>query len=375
MSGIYIHIPFCRQACHYCDFHFSTNLKLVDQMTDSILTELISRKEYLNEAVETIYFGGGTPSFISSSHLEKILNQVLLLFPIAKKPEITLEANPEDLSIEKCIELKSLGINRLSIGIQTFDDGKLKWMNRIHDTNQSTSAFENARRAGFDNITMDLMYALPDSEHDLLRKSLEKLISLDPEHISLYGLTIEDYTVFGKLKKEGKFLALPEEEAAKQYLNSIAMLSAHGYLQYEVSNFGKSGFHAKHNLAYWNHKPYLGVGPSAHSYNKHSRSFNIRNNARYIKAIQNKEVFFEKEYLTKIQQFNERILTGLRTTEGIDLNSLNRAFDIDFMHLYRAFINQLSNQGLVTIVNEKLKLAPKGFLIADEIALKLFFHE
>ena len=375
MAGIYIHIPFCRQACHYCDFHFSTNLKPVDRMIDAILTELTRRREYLDEAIETIYFGGGTPSLISTPHLEKIVNRAASSFPITKNPEITLEANPEDLSIEKCSELKSIGINRLSIGIQTFDDNSLKWMNRIHDAKQAVCAFENARKAGFNNITMDLMYALPDSGHVLFVRNLEKLISLDPEHISLYGLTIEERTVFGKLRKKRKFLEVPEEQAAEQYLNAISVLSDRGYLQYEVANFGKQGFHSRHNTAYWEHKPYLGVGPGAHSYNRHSRSLNIRDNAKYIKKMQSREIFFKEEHLTRVQQLNERILTGLRTTKGINLQRLNKEFNVDLMYLHEKFINRLSNQGLVTMKNGMLKLKPKGFLIADEIALQLFIHE
>ncbi|MDE0472437.1 MAG: radical SAM family heme chaperone HemW [Ekhidna sp.] len=375
MASIYVHIPFCRQACHYCDFHFSTNLKPVDRMIDAILTELTRRREYLNETIETIYFGGGTPSLIRTFHLEKIVNRAASLFPTTKNPEITLEANPEDLSIEKCSELKSIGINRLSIGIQTFDDNRLKWMNRIHDAKQAVCAFENARRAGFDNITMDLMYALPDSGHLPFRRSLEKLISLNPEHISLYGLAIEERTVFGKLKKKRRLLEVPEKQAAEQYLNAISILSDHGYLQYEVANFGKQGFHSRHNTAYWEHKPYLGVGPGAHSYNRHSRSFNIKNNAKYIKKMQSREVFFKEEHLTRVQQLNERILTGLRTTKGINLQCLNKEFDVDLVCLYEEFINLLSNQGLVTMKNGMLKPNPKGFLIADEIALQLFFHE
>ena len=248
-------------------------------------------------------------------------------------------------------------------------------MNRIHDADQSVSAFENARRAGFDNITVDLMYALPGSGNELFRKNMEKLIQLDPEHISLYGLTIEAHTVFGERRKKGRFLELPEEEAAAQYLNAIDVLSDHGYLQYEVSNFGKSGFHSRHNLAYWEHKPCLGAGPSAHSYNGHLRSFNIRNNAGYMRALQNKEIFFEEEHLTRVQRFNERILTGLRTTKGVDLSSLNNVFNIDVMHLHGTLINRLSNKGLAAVENGSLKLKPKGFLIADEISLQLFSHE
>lgn len=333
------------------------------------------RRGYLQEPVETIYFGGGTPSLISGREISKMLTEIEKLSELEGDVEITLEANPEDLSTEKCIELKEAGINRLSIGFQTFDDIKLQWMNRAHCNIQSQEAYENARKVGFENISIDLMYALPDESPDLFISDLKKLIQLGPEHISLYGLTIEDRTVFGRQKKKGILIEMPEEQAAHQYLEAISLMKAHNYYQYEVSNFGKEGFHSRHNLNYWNHRPYLGVGPGAHSYNQSSRRFNIRSNPKYVKAIQGTESYFEEEILSEIQQLNERILTGLRTADGINTKVINEIFKVDVLADHQGLLADLDVKNLINIEDSRIQLKPEGFLVADSIALQLFYDE
>ena len=375
MAGVYIHIPFCRQACHYCDFHFSTNLTLQSEMVDAIVNELAYRSDYLNDPIDTIYFGGGTPSLLSSIQIEQVLASIDKAFDISENAEITLEANPEDLSEVQASAFKEVGVNRLSIGLQTFNDAKLKWMNRIHSSDQSRSAMENARKAGFKNISLDLIYAIPDHSHLDWEEDLKTIVELDPEHISLYGLTIEDKTVFGKWEREDKLIQLPEDEAAKQYLFAIEYLANENFVQYEVSNFGKAGFHSKHNNAYWRVVPYLGIGPGAHSFDGVSRRFNIRNNAKYIQAVKAGEIYWEEEKLSEIQRINETILTSLRTKEGLNLREINKQLQVSLEDQHRDFLESIRNQGLIKMKDGYLNLTANGFLVADEIALKLFFPE
>ena len=344
-------------------------------MVEAIIKELSIRKKYLFTPVRTIYFGGGTPSLLAIDQIEQIQECIAESFQVIGNPEITLEANPEDLSVEKCSDLRRLGVNRLSIGLQSFEDKQLKWMNRVHSTRQSYGAFRNAREAGFDNISLDLMYALPNGGQELFKKDLNEMAALNPEHISIYGLTIEEQTVFGSQKKKGQLIEIPEDQAAQQYLETLSFLDSKNYVQYEVSNFGKEGFYSKHNMAYWDHKPYLGIGPGAHSYNGKSRSFNVRSNAKYIKALSANNAFSEEELLTPIQQLNERILTGLRTTKGIDCERLAATFAVDVMEEKKEVIESLSSQNLLTLEKNSIKLNANGFLVADAIALQLFFHE
>lgn len=375
MAGIYIHIPFCRQACHYCDFHFSTNLKTQNKMIAAIAKEITDRKDYLRETIHTIYFGGGTPSLLEAEQLGYLLKTIQTNYSLGKDVEITLEANPEDLTLVKSNELFQIGVNRLSIGIQTFDESKLQWMNRAHNAKESVSAFEHARKAGFTNISLDLIYAIPDHDRSKWEMDLKSIAGLKPEHISLYGLTIEDQTVFGKWEQQNKLVQVPEDEAANQYLFAIAYLKSVGYLQYEVSNFGKEGFYSRHNNNYWSGIPYLGVGPGAHSFDGTSRRFNIRSNPGYLKGIQENSNYFETELLTEIQQVNERILTQLRTAKGLDLNQLKSEFGFQLEPTHSEFINEILLQELVEMKGDFLRLKPKGFLVADEIALRLFTSE
>jgi len=375
MAGIYIHIPFCRQACHYCDFHFSTNLSRESEIVQAICHEIDDRSDYVNERIETIYFGGGTPSILSANCLNEILAAIKKSFEVSSSAEITLEANPEDLDKAKLRELRLSGVNRLSIGFQTFSDAKLKWMNRIHSSEEALKSFHNARESGFDNISVDLIYALPDHGLDAWMKDLQLAASFNPEHISIYGLTIEERTVFGKRKISGLLIEEPEEMAAEQYLQTIEVLEANGYKQYEVSNFAKPGFESKHNSSYWAGDKYLGVGPGAHSFDGRSRQFNVRNNAKYLKAISANSSYHESEELSKSQIANERILTRLRTSSGIDLEKFKSDFELNLLAEHQELIEQLRKQNFLKIKEQNLFLTSTGFLVADEIALKLFFDE
>ena len=373
MPGIYIHIPFCRKACHYCDFHFSTNLSKQSDMIDAICRELTSRSDYLTADVGTIYLGGGTPSVLTETQLANILQTVRQHYQLSPRAEVTLEANPEDLTDENLSSMREAGINRLSIGIQTFADDLLDWMNRTHSAAGAIESFERSRQAGFRNISIDLIYALPDGI-ERWQTDLEQATELKPEHISIYGLTIEPNTVFGRKKSHGNFKEVPEEIAAQQYLDSIKHLASKGYVQYEVSNFSMPDFHSRHNSSYWSGESYLGVGPGAHSYNGEIRRFNIRNNARYLQALGEDAAYFDEEVLSETQRMNERILTQLRTTKGIDLKRFQLDFDRDLLSINQKVVEELQARELLT-ADQSISLTTKGFLLADEIALKLFFEE
>ncbi len=375
MAGVYIHIPFCRQACHYCDFHFSTDLRNQSEIITSVCKEIEDRKDYIKEPVETIYFGGGTPSLLTESQIIKLLETIRTTQIIEREVEITLEANPEDLSPEKTGMFLNSGINRLSLGAQTFDENRLDWLNRIHSSRDVVRAFENARMVGFTNISLDLIYAIPSGGRDFWQSDLQQITALNPEHVSLYGLTVEEKTVFGNWLKKRRFSEVPEETVTKQYLNSIEHFKREGYLQYEVSNFSKEGFESRHNSSYWDGKKYLGVGPGAHSFDGDSRQHNIRNNAQYIKALGNREDFFEREVLSKAQKINEQILIQLRRLQGLDLSLLKQKFGIVLEDIHQPFFNRVIHNKLAIMSNNHLRLLPKGFLVADEIALRLFFDE
>ncbi len=333
------------------------------------------RADYLEDEVSTIYFGGGTPSLLTKDQLKKLMDTIRNHYPLTPNPEITLEANPEDLTAAKPQILLDLGINRLSIGIQTFDNQELKWMNRAHDAADAVTSFANVRNAGFQNISLDLIYALPTMGNSTWKENLRKAAELQPEHISLYGLTIEDQTVFGKRKKKNELIEMPEDDAAEEYLAAISYLRELGYEHYEVSNFGKPGFYSQHNMAYWSGNAYLGVGPGAHSFDGSTRQFNLRSNPKYLKAIVNNDIFFEVEELTQTQRLNEQILTGLRRKSGILFSELKEQFHVDLRDTYHKILDNFDKQGLVSYSDDRLQLTSHGFLVADEIALQLFFQE
>jgi oxygen-independent coproporphyrinogen-3 oxidase len=374
VSGIYIHIPFCKKACHYCDFHFSTSLQHKDALVKSILSEIDLRINYLpDKHIETIYFGGGTPSLLYEKESFLILEKIYKLYNVSKDAEISFECNPDDLSDEKLKELKRLEINRLSIGLQSFDEEELIWMNRAHTAKESEASVKRAQDRGFENITIDLIYGSKFSNITNWKKTLDKAIALDVKHISSYNLTIEEKTKLGHDFKVKKEVAIDDEKSSDLFLEMIDRLEKNDFIHYEISNFGKDGFFSRHNSNYWKGKHYLGLGPSAHSFDGQSRQWNVANNNLYVKQVgEKKEDYFEKEILTEKERFNEYILTSLRTIWGVDLNYLKTNFNSDFV---KAFLSQVENyikQESVLVKNQTYTLSEKGKLLADKIASDLF---
>jgi oxygen-independent coproporphyrinogen III oxidase len=373
MAGIYLHIPFCKQACYYCDFHFSTNTSIRAQMITAMADEIQLQRDYLaGERINTIYFGGGTPSILTRNEIEILLKTMYRNFQVNSDAEVTLEANPDDLSFEKLADLRALGVNRLSIGIQSFQDQVLKALNRVHDTVSARGCVNLARDAGFNNISIDLIYAIPGQSDDEWRENIRIAARLEPDHISSYSLTIEDKTVFGRWAASGKLKPVEDDLAAHQLEILVDELEQRGYYQYEVSNFSKPGFESKHNSSYWKQEKYLGVGPSAHSYNLHTRQYNISNNHLYIKSILEGKVPFELEQLSREDHVNEYLLTTLRTSWGVNLEKLRERFQYDVVTTNEAFIDELRKRNLAVIDDGFLRLTKSGKLLADKISSELF---
>jgi oxygen-independent coproporphyrinogen-3 oxidase len=373
MAGIYLHIPFCKQACHYCDFHFSTNTSTRAEMVHALVTELTLRKDYLNqEPVETIYFGGGTPSMLDSRSLDTIFSTIRNCFHVAPAPEITLEANPDDLTPDSLRHLRATGFNRLSIGIQSFHDPVLEFLNRAHTGANAIASVQDARQAGFDNISIDLIYAIPGQSEADWRNNIQQALALQPEHISAYALTIEKKTVFGHRAAQGLLPIVEDDDAARQLEMLIDMLAQAGYEHYEVSNFCKPGFMSRHNSSYWRQTSYLGIGPSAHSYNNTTRQYNVSNNAIYLKTIAQNQIPAEIEQLQREDHINEYLLTTLRTNWGTDLERLRHLYHYDIDTVYAEYLETLYTQGLAVRDGHHLKLTKKGRLLADKIASDLF---
>jgi oxygen-independent coproporphyrinogen-3 oxidase len=372
MAGLYIHIPFCKQACHYCDFHFSTNLQLINPVVEGILLELELRKDYLKgEAVDTVYFGGGTPSLLPANALEQILEQVAQIFP-GEKSEVTLEANPDDLNFDSLATWKSLGIDRLSLGIQSFQDEILTAYNRVHNSKQAKQAIQLGRAAGFEKFSIDLMYGYPHANHDLWKKDLEEALTLDPGHLSAYSLTVEPKTTLGNWVKKGKFIPAAEEFVAQQFEWLQEQCEQAGYLQYEISNFCRSNQGAIHNSNYWKRIPYLGLGPSAHSFDGHTRGYNPPSNPNYIKTLVAGKLPFVVEPLEKDESINEEILTSLRTSWGLNTASLVDRYHLDLFQIKEAALTKLTALGLIHVEGKTLTLTRKGKLLADSIASEIF---
>jgi len=376
MAGIYFHIPFCRQACHYCDFHFSTQTKSMDEMVKALLRETQARAEYLEgETVETIYFGGGTPSLLPTDDINRILDAVYTYYPVSKDAEITLEANPDDLTYLKILELARSPVNRLSIGIQSFRDQDLRWMNRAHSASQADYAVKCSQDRGFNNITIDLIYSIPEmSDRDWL-ENIRKAVDLDVQHISAYSLTIEPKTVFGHQWAKQELHAVDDAASSGHFLTLVHELTRSGFQHYEVSNFCLPGMESKHNSAYWKGKKYVGVGPSAHSFNGDSRQWNVSNNARYTQGWLNGTPHFEVEQLDQRTKLNEYLMTRLRTTWGVDLDYIHTTFGVDLWKIESDYLQQLLQDGMMSKENATLKLTTKGLLQADRIASELFILE
>jgi len=370
MAGIYIHIPFCKQACHYCNFHFTTSLRRKNELISALLKEMTLQKDYLRaETIETIYIGGGTPSLLDPEETSLIIDTVSSVFDVAKDAELTLEANPDDISEEKLVKWRSAGINRLSIGIQSFSASELVWMNRAHDERQALNSLELAKKY-FTNITADLIYGTPGLNNDLWRKQVDKMLELDIPHLSCYALTVEPNTVLHKLIATRKKTGVDSDRQADQFLLLMNWLDEAGFEHYEISNFAKPGFRSRHNSSYWQGKKYLGIGPSAHSYDGDSRQWNTPNNLRYLESIEKGVIPFEKESLSATQKINEYIMTALRTVEGIDLRKLDAPLRMNLEKAAAAY----ADKGLLHIaMNERISLTREGKLQADGIASALFF--
>lgn len=342
-------------------------------MIEAIHKELDMQKDYLQgDAVDSIYFGGGTPSLLDQAAITKLMDQVYKLFPVVEQAEITLEANPDDLSVQKLADLKASGINRLSIGIQSFADVHLKLMNRLHTAQESLMCIHHAREAGFDNLSIDLIYAVPEPTHEIWKKDLATAIALQPEHISAYCLTIEENTAFGHWVKKGKMQEVDEEYAAQQFEILVDHLTKAGYQQYEISNFCLPGYHSRHNSNYWKKGKYLGVGPSAHSYDGESRQFNVSNNTKYLNALAENRLHHIYEMLEPHDQGNEYIMTSLRTQWGCDLNKLLSAYGFDLLAANEKYIADLIAQNRAVLSENHLVLTNSGKLLADKIASDLF---
>lgn len=380
MSGIYIHIPFCKQACSYCDFHFSTKMTSKDQMIEALCMELKMRKDsFAQDQIASIYFGGGTPSVLSPIEIERLIEAVYSHYSITDNPEITLEANPDDLSEDYIQALSKTKVNRISVGIQSFHQEDLSFMNRAHNASQSKEALHWVKQY-FDNYSIDLIYGVPMSgrtseEQDLLWiENVTMALAFSPNHISVYALTVEPKTVLDHQIKSGKLPPLDESRAHAQFNELRRMLKDAAYEHYEFSNFSKEGFYAVNNSGYWEGKRYMGVGPSSHSYDGESRSWNAASNPLYIKAIFEGIRPFEVEYLSVSERYNEYIMTGLRTTKGVELAKINALFGPEYESYVIKEAQKKIAEGLLELVNETvLKITAPGLFFTDGIVAQLFY--
>lgn len=346
---------------------------LKDELVKAICKELELQKNYVaGETINTIYFGGGTPSLLSQKHVESILNTISNVYTLTGSPEITLEANPDDLSAEKLHDIKSSGINRLSIGVQSFDDDVLNFLNRAHNAGEAKRSILEAQEIGIENISIDLIYAIPDRNDALWQKDIEHALSLNPKHISSYCLTIEPQTVFGHRANKGLLKPMDDEVEARQFEILLGELEIGGFEQYEVSNFCQPGFESQHNSSYWRQQIYLGIGPSAHSYNLENRQFNISHNKKYIDSIHQGKIPFTLDQLTPEDMINDYLLTTLRTKWGADLERLKSDFGYDLVGENKSYVDNLLHSGLISLENDHLILSKDGLLLADKISSDLF---
>jgi oxygen-independent coproporphyrinogen-3 oxidase len=373
MAGIYIHIPFCRDACHYCDFHFAISYSKADEMVDAICREISLRKSYLDQQeLNTIYFGGGTPSSLPVSKISQIIETVYANHPVSDQPEITLEANPDDLDPDYINNIQKAGVNRLSIGVQSFINEDLQWMNRTHNSSQAETCIGLCQKAGFSNLNVDLIYGLPGQTAEKWVSNINKIIELNVPHISAYHLTYEPGTVINYKKEKRKLEELNEDDSIEQFQVLISHLNRAGFIHYEISNFAREGFFSKHNLGYWNQEPYIGIGPSSHSYNGISRQWNHPRNRSYISSMHENRDFFEIEILTSDIKFHEYIMTSLRTKWGTDLDYIKRIFgDKHLNHILEKSYQYVISGDMIR-EEEKIILTDKGKLISDFIMQDMF---
>lgn len=372
MSGIYIHIPFCKQACHYCDFHFSTSLKKKDEMVLALAKELNLRKdEFADDVVETIYFGGGTPSILAIADLKFLIAEVFRNYNVVENPEITIEANPDDVTEDRIMEWAKTKINRLSIGIQSFFEADLKLMNRAHNSDEAKKCLEIARTY-FDNISIDLIYGIPNMTTTNWEQNINLALAFGISHISSYALTVEPKTAFHKMVKNG-IVSQPSDELALEHFHLLVdKLEQNGFIHYELSNFSKEGYFSKNNSGYWLGKKYIGIGPSAHSYNGISRSWNVSNNILYLKSLQENNLPAEHEILSPTDRYNEYVMTGLRTIWGVSLNKIETEFGKSFLDYINQQAFKYLEDDLLFIDNNILRTTKSGKFLSDGIASDLF---
>jgi oxygen-independent coproporphyrinogen-3 oxidase len=375
VAGIYIHIPFCKQKCHYCNFFSIASSKNKNLFSEAILEEIKLQRNYLNgESIETIYFGGGTPSLLSADEITRIADKLSDFHLIEEECEITLEANPDDLNDEKIAKLKKTPVNRLSIGIQSFFDDDLQYLNRIHSANEALNSVKNVIAAGFSNISIDLIYGIPTSTDYKWQSNLETFYSLNIPHLSAYALTVETKTALELLIRNKKTLTVNEEQITMQFNLTMEGMVSRGYVQYEISNFCRKPFFSKHNTGYWSGKKYLGLGPSAHSFNGESRQWNVSNLTQYLNGIANRIIPAETELLTEEQQYNEYILTSLRTMWGVDSTLIEKTFGQKYIsHFQKSIKKFLLNKSVECIIGKYI-LTNKGKLFADGVATELFIE-
>ena len=374
MYSLYLHIPFCRQACHYCDFHFSTTLKRKPQLVNALCKELELRKTEAIMPLQTIYLGGGTPSVLSFGELSVLFSTLHENYSIAPNAEITIEVNPDDFTSHSELSLyqiKSLGINRLSVGIQSFFDEDLRLMNRIHTANQAIAFLEEATNL-FENITLDLIYGIPNMSNERWIKNIEKALSFGIPHLSAYALTVEHKTALYNFIKKGKIPPTNDLQAREQFYLLKELLESEGFIHYELSNFGKEGYFSRNNTAYWQQKKYMGIGPSAHSYNGTERYWNIPHNIKYIEQISKGILPQEKELLSKKDLYNERIMTGLRIQKGISLSDIEKDFGSHYSNYLKKEARPYIEKGLLLLENDHILTSREGLFLSDGIASDLF---
>lgn len=372
MAGIYIHIPFCKQKCHYCNFFSVASLKYKNEFIEALQKEIVQQKDYLQaEEINTVYFGGGTPSVLSQEEIEGIIDVLRKYHPIRNDAEITLEANPDDLDSSKINELSRSSINRLSIGVQSFLDDDLNYLNRVHNSEQALKAIKQSQDNGFNNISIDLIYGIPGLTKEKWENNLRLFFELEIPHLSAYSLTVEPKTALDVLIRKKKLPPVNETESIAHFEELIRQTEAHNYIHYEISNFSKEGFYSKHNSTYWLGGKYLGLGPSAHSYDGKSRQWNVSNISKYISASET-NLLFEKEILNETQQFNEYVMTSLRTSWGCDLGHIKNAFGLSFYNHLNRSASKYIQEKKIKQTNGILYLTSLGKLYADGIASDLF---
>jgi oxygen-independent coproporphyrinogen-3 oxidase len=374
MAGIYIHIPFCKQACNYCNFYFSTSLEHKNELIEALLQEIEHRKDYLeSKQIDTIYFGGGTPSLLSSDELEKIFDKIVSTFDVHPLAEITLEANPDDLHKEKLKAFKQSPINRFSIGIQSFIDDDLQYMNRAHTSIEAIESIYRTQDAGFENISIDLIYGTPTLSNSNWNDNILKAINTQVPHISAYALTVEQHTKLDTLIRKKILAPVDEVKSSEQFIHMIELLETNAFEQYEISNFCKNEQISKHNSSYWKGIPYIGIGPSAHSFDGHSRSWNPSSNMKYVQGIRTKMDVRTTEILTRHDVLNEQIMTGIRTKWGINLMMIENTYGKEVVEEMQYNLQENAQQSWYRIENNVLTLTKEGKLFADKIASDLFF--